>query len=70
MRGIYVSSGSACISRVLEPSHVLLAIGRKHEKVHGSILFKLSRYHKVEDKDYAIENIVEAVNRFCKLYPS
>jgi len=70
MRGVYVSSGSACTSRVLEPSHVLLAIGRKHEEAHGSILFKLSRYHKVEDIDYAIENIVEAVDRLRKLYPS
>jgi len=70
MRGVYVSSGSACTSRVLEPSHVLLAIGRKHEEAHGSILFKLSRYHKVEDIDYAIGNIVEAVNRLRKLYPS
>ena len=38
IRGVYVSSGSAYTSRVLEPSHVLLAIGRKHEEVHGSII--------------------------------
>lgn len=70
MRGVYVSSGSACTSRVLEPSHVLLAIGRKHEEAHGSILFKLSRYHKIEDIYYAIENITEALDRLRKLYPS
>jgi cysteine desulfurase len=63
MRGIYVSSGSACSSRILEPSHVLLAIGRKHEEAHGSILFKLSRYHKPEDIDYALEEVPKAVAR-------
>jgi cysteine desulfurase len=63
MRGIYVSSGSACSSRILEPSHVLLAIGRRHEEAHGSILFKLSRYHKPEDIDYALEEIPKAIAR-------
>ncbi len=62
-RGVYVSSGSACTSRVLEPSHVLLAIGRKHEEAHGSILFKLSQYHRQEDIDYALEVIPGAVER-------
>jgi cysteine desulfurase len=61
--GVYVSSGSACTSRVLEPSHVLLAIGRKHEEAHGSILFKLSHYHTREDVDYALEVIPKAVER-------
>ena len=63
LRGIYVSSGSACTSRILEPSHVLLAIGRKHEEAHGSILFKLSRYHTKEDIDYTLENISPAIER-------
>jgi cysteine desulfurase len=62
-RGVYVSSGSACTSRVLEPSHILLAIGRKHEEAHGSILFKLSQYHRQEDIDYALEVIPGAVER-------
>jgi len=62
-RGIYVSSGSACTSRVLEPSHVLLAIGRKHEEAHGSILFKLSHYHTRKDIDYTLEVIPKAVER-------
>jgi cysteine desulfurase len=61
--GVYVSSGSACTSRVLEPSHVLIAIGRKHEEAHGSILFKLSHYHTREDVDYALEVIPKAVER-------
>ncbi|MET1159780.1 MAG: cysteine desulfurase family protein [Thermoprotei archaeon] len=67
MRGVYVSSGSACTSRVLEPSHVLLAIGRKHEEAHGSILFKITRYHRVDDIDYAIEQIREAIPRLRTL---
>jgi len=63
MHGIYVSSGSACTSRVLEPSHVLLAIGRKHEEAHGSILFKISHYHTREDINYTLEVILKAVER-------
>ncbi len=69
LRGIYVSSGSACTSRVLEPSHVLLAIGRKHEEAHGSILFKLTRYHKEEDIDYVLKQLPEAVYRLRALSP-
>jgi len=61
--GVYVSSGSACSSRVLEPSHVLLAIGRKHEEAHGSILFKLSHYHREDDIDYALEVVPKAIER-------
>ncbi|MEM0026984.1 MAG: cysteine desulfurase family protein [Ignisphaera sp.] len=67
LRGVYVSSGSACSSRVLEPSHVLLAIGRKHEEAHGSILFKVSHYHREEDVDYALEVIPKAVERLRKM---
>ena len=62
-RGVYVSSGSACTSRVLEPSHVLLAIGRKREEAHGSILFKLSHLHTKEDINYTLEIIPKAVER-------
>ncbi len=61
--GVYVSSGSACTSRVLEPSHVLLAIGRKHEEAHGSILFKLTKYHTVDDIDYTVEVLGKALSR-------
>ncbi len=69
LNGIYVSSGSACTSRILEPSHVLLAIGRRHEEAHGSILFKVCRYHSDEDIDYALENIPIAIKRLRKLSP-
>jgi cysteine sulfinate desulfinase/cysteine desulfurase-like protein len=62
-RDVYVSSGSACSSRVFESSHVLLAIGRKHEEAHGSILFKLSQYRRQEDIDYTPEVVPGAVER-------
>ncbi len=67
LHGVYVSSGSACTSRVLEPSHVILAIGRKHEEAHGSILFKVSRYHSDEDIEYAIGVIPKAIDRLRKI---
>ncbi|MEM0325552.1 MAG: cysteine desulfurase family protein [Desulfurococcaceae archaeon] len=63
LSGVYVSSGSACSSRVLEPSHVLIAIGRKHEEAHGSILFKLTRYHTLEDVEYTLNVLPKAVER-------
>lgn len=63
INGVYVSSGSACTSRILEPSHVLLAIGRRHEEAHGSILFKTTRYHTKEDIDYTLEVVPRAVAR-------
>ena len=69
LRGVYVSCGSACTSRVLEPSHVLLAIGRKYEEAHGSVLFKLSRYHTREDIEYVLGHIPEAVEKLRKISP-
>lgn len=69
MRGVYVSSGSACTSRVLEPSHVMLAIGRKHEEAHGSLLFKLTRYNSMEEMRYVSEQVKEAVERLRSISP-
>jgi cysteine desulfurase len=69
LRGIYVSSGSACTSRVLEPSHVMLAIGRKHEEAHGSVLFKITRYHTEDDILYAVDQIPSAIQRLRTLSP-
>lgn len=69
MRGVYVSSGSACTSRILEPSHVMLAIGRKYEEAHGSILFKLTRYHEMEDMRFVVDNVKEAVGRLRSISP-
>jgi cysteine desulfurase len=61
--GVYVSSGSACSRRLLQPSHVLVAIGRKFDQAHGSILMKVTRYHTEEDISYVLEVIPRAVNR-------
>src|SRR3972149_6326227 len=63
LKGIYVSSGSACTRRLLQPSHVLVAIGRKFDEAHGSILMKTTRYHTEEDITYVLEVIPKAVER-------
>jgi len=61
--GVYVSSGSACTTRILEPSHVLLAIGRKREEAHGSLLMKVWPLHSEEDVEYVLEVLPKAVER-------
>ena len=63
LKGVYVSSGSACTRRLLQPSHVLVAIGRKYDEAHGSILMKVTRCHREEDIDYVLEAIPKAVDR-------
>ncbi len=63
LKGVYVSSGSACTRRLLQPSHVLSAIGRKFSEAHGSILMKVTRYHTEEDITYALGVIPSAVER-------
>ncbi len=63
LTGVYVSSGSACSRRLLQPSHVLVAIGRKFSEAHGSILMKTTRYHTEEDITYVLEVLPNAVNR-------
>jgi len=70
LRGVYVSSGSACTRRLLQPSHVLTAIGRKFEEAHGSILMKVSRYHTEEDIKHVLNVLPEAVERLRKIYGS
>ena len=63
LNGVYVSSGSACTRRILQPSHVLIAIGRVYSEAHGSILMKVTRYHTSEDINYVLEVIPKAVER-------
>jgi cysteine desulfurase len=63
LSGVYVSSGSACSRRLLQPSHVLVATGRKFDQAHGSILMKVTRLHTGEDINYALEVIPKAVQR-------
>ncbi len=63
LNGVYVSSGSACSRRLLQPSHVLIAIGRIFEEAHGSILMKVTRYHTEDDINYVLSVLPKAVNR-------
>ncbi|MDR1992725.1 MAG: cysteine desulfurase [Nitrososphaerota archaeon] len=63
LNGVYVSSGSACSRRLLQPSHVLIAIGRIFEEAHGSILMKTTRYHTEDDISYVLSVLPTAVNR-------
>jgi cysteine desulfurase len=63
LKGVYISSGSACSRRLLQPSHVLVAIGRRFSEAHGSILMKTTRYHTEEDIAYVLEVLPSAVNR-------
>lgn len=68
-RGIAVSTGSACSTHSLKPSHVLMALGLKHEVAHGSIRFTLSKYTTQEEIDYVIEETAKAVERLRKISP-
>ena len=67
LSGVYVSSGSACSRRLLQPSHVLVAIGRKYEEAHGSMLMKVTRYHKEEDIEYVLRVFPKAVERIRRI---
>ena len=69
MHGIQVSSGSACTSKTLQPSHVLLAIGLAHEEAHGSLVFTLGKQNKEEDIDYVLEVLPDVVKRLRALSP-
>ena len=69
MNGIYVSTGSACASRKLEPSHVLTAIGIPPEIAHGSILFALSRYNTKDDIDYVLEVLPKVISQLRNMSP-
>jgi len=69
MMGVYASSGSACTAKTLEPSHVLLAIGLKHEEAHGSLMFTLGRQNNEEDADYAASLMPAIVKRLRDMSP-
>ena len=69
LKGICASSGSACTSGSLDPSHVLLAIGLPHEIAHGSLRISIGKYNTKEEIDYLVENLVEIVNRLRKMSP-
>ena len=67
--GICASSGSACTSGSLEPSHVLRAMGVPFTAAHGSVRFSLSRYNTEEEVDYTIEKMPVVVNKLRQLSP-
>jgi cysteine desulfurase nifS len=69
LRGIAVSSGSACSSDSLQPSHVLLAMGVPAEYAHGTLRFSLSKYTTKEEIDYTIEALVEIIGKLRELSP-
>lgn len=69
MRGFAVSTGSACFSRSLEASHVILGIGGNHERAHGSVRFTFGRYNKEEDVDAVVEAIKEVVAELRRISP-
>ena len=69
MLGIAASTGSACTSTSLEPSHVLLAIGLSHEVAHGSLRITLGRWTKEEDIDYLLENLPKIVEKLRAMSP-
>lgn len=68
-KGICASSGSACTSGSLDPSHVLLAIGRPHEVAHGSLRLSLSEENTDDEIDYTIKSVKETVNYLRSISP-
>lgn len=69
MNGICASSGSACTSGSLDPSHVLLAIGLKHEVAHGSLRLSISESTTTEDVDYILEVLPPIIDRLRDMSP-
>ncbi len=69
MKGICASSGSACTSGSLDPSHVLLAIGLPHEIAHGSLRLTLSEENTKEEIDYTVGSIKEIVTKLRQMSP-
>mgnify|MGYP003980239653 CR=1 FL=1 len=69
MKGIAVSTGSACSSQSLEPSHVLMALGMKHEQAHGSIRFTLSKFTTEQDIEYTVKELKKIVEKLRRISP-
>lgn len=69
MKGICASSGSACTSGSLDPSHVLLAIGLPHEIAHGSLRITLSERNTKEEMDFVVDSIKEIVAKLRDMSP-
>jgi len=69
MRGFAVSTGSACFSRSLEASHVILGIGGDHERAHGSVRFSFSRFNTKEDVDSVVDVVKDVVLELRRISP-
>jgi len=69
MYGIQVATGSACSHKTLEPSHVLLAIGLKHEEAHGSMVITLGKSNNINQVPVIVKAVKETVNRLRALSP-
>ena len=69
MKGVCASSGSACTSGSLDPSHVLLAIGRVHDVAHGSLRLSLSEYNTMEEVDHILKVVPEVVQHLRSMSP-
>lgn len=69
LKGISASSGSACTSGSLDPSHVLLAIGLPHEIAHGSLRISIGKYNDKQDVDYLVDNLVEIIGKLRDMSP-
>lgn len=69
MRGFAISTGSACFSRSLEASHVIMGIGGNHEQAHGSVRFTFGRFNTMEDVDAVAEAISEVIEQLRAISP-
>lgn len=69
MRGFAVSTGSACFSRSLEASHVIMGIGGDHERAHGSVRFTFGRFNTMEDVDGVVDAVAEIVALLREISP-
>lgn len=69
MRGFAVSTGSACFSRSLEASHVIMGIGGNHERAHGSVRFTFGRYNREEDVVAVVAALIEIVAQLREISP-
>lgn len=69
MRGFAVSTGSACFSRSLEASHVILGVGGDHERAHGSVRFTFGRFNQESDVDAVAQAVTEVVEELRRISP-
>jgi len=69
MRGIAVSTGSACFSKSLSASHVILGIGGDHERAHGSVRFTFGRFNSIDEIDYVTEHLNKIITQLRSFSP-